>query len=104
MVKPARTFRTRALRNIGSAGVSAARSSASLIGKAAAGAAKWATTDHTGLSDALGRMPKMGFFDTLRYTLLLVLASIASYAVGAIMIYLFFAYGIPFLFTVSFNP
>lgn len=104
MAKSARTFRTRSFRNIGSAGISAAKSSASLIGKAAASAFKWATTDHTGLSDALGRMPKMGFLDTLRYILLLTLASIAGYAVGAVLIYLFFAYGISFLITGSFNP
>lgn len=104
MAKPARTFRTRALRNIGSAAASAASSSTSLIGKAAAGAFKYAAKDHTGLNDALGRMPKMGFLDTFRYIVLLTLAHIAGYAVGAVLIYLFFAYGISILITGSFNP
>lgn len=76
MAKPARTFRNRALRNLGSGVSSAANSSASFIGKAAAGVAKWMATDHTGISDAFGRMPKMGFLDSLRYIALLTLAHI----------------------------
>ena len=50
--------------------------------------ARWVTTDHSGFSQAMANMPKMGFVDSLKYVavhlLLLVLGAIGT----GLMVYL----------------
>lgn len=64
MAKPARN---RAMRNLNSAANYTARITGRTAEKAAVGLFRWATTGHTGLGDALARMPPMGFWDTIKH-------------------------------------
>ena len=61
--------------------------------RAVVGLARWATTDHTGIS----KIPWLGFVDTLKYSAMFLLISIAGILVSGILYFLLFAYGIPFL-------
>lgn len=90
---------SRAMRNLQSAGWSAARSVGRTTEKAAVGLFRWASTDHSGLGQALDNMPKMGFLDSAKYILVHFLISIISAVIGAVWIYLLVGYGIPFLIT-----
>lgn len=67
------------------------------VDKTATGLGRWASTDHTGMSKALGNMPKMGFLDTIRYILLHLLITIVSAVVMGVWVFLLVAYGVPFL-------
>ena len=64
--------------------------------KAASGLFRWATTDHTGLSQRLNRMPVMGFFDSVKYILLQLAISIMVTVVTAALAFFLIAYGIPY--------
>lgn len=90
---------SRAMRNIRSAGWAAARFAGRTTEKAAVGLFRWASTDHSGLSRALDRMPEMGFLDSVKYVLVHFLISVVAAIVGAIWVYVLVAYGIPFLLT-----
>jgi hypothetical protein len=50
---------------------------ASAAEHAVVGLARWATTDHTGISKMLIAMPGLGFVDTLKYSAMLLLISLA---------------------------
>ena len=65
--------------------------------RAVVGLARWATTDHTGISKMLINMPGLGFVDTLKYSAMLLLISLAGIFVSGVLYFLLFAYGIPFL-------
>jgi hypothetical protein len=65
--------------------------------KAVVGLARWATTDHTGISKMLIAMPGLGFVDTLKHSAMLLLISLAGILVSGILYFLLFAFGIPFL-------
>ena len=66
---------------------------ASAAEHAVVGLARWATTDHTGIS----KIPWLGFVDTLKYSAVLLLISLARILVSGILYFLLFAYGIPYL-------
>lgn len=74
-------------------------SAANVTGKAAVGLARWATSDHTGLGDALARMPSMGFWDTIKYTSMLFAISLASIALSGALMFVLIAFGIPLFFS-----
>ena len=80
-----------------SAGWQAAKFTAKAADKAAVGLARWATTDHTGLSKRLANMPPMGVGDTARYILVHFLISLAGVLVSGIWIFFLIAVVIPFL-------
>ena len=65
--------------------------------KAVVGLARWATTDHTGISKMLIAMPGLGLIDTLKYSAVLLLTSLAGILVAGVLYFLLFAFGIPFL-------
>jgi hypothetical protein len=68
-------------------------------GKAVTGLARWATTDHMGTGKMLqGLPPGIGFVSKLGFILVHVLASLAGMALGCVLLFLVFAYAIPFLF------
>ena len=92
------------IRNLKSAGSSVAKFTGRTTGKAAVGLFKWAATDHSGMNDALGSMPKMGLLDTLHFIGMLLLIRVAGAILGGIWIFLLVAYGIPYLLFGSFNP
>lgn len=70
---------------------------AKVTDKAVTGLFRWATTDHTGISQRLCNMPKMGFFDTLAYILVQFVLSIVAAVVTGALVFIVIAYGIPLL-------
>jgi hypothetical protein len=72
-------------------------STAKVTDKAVTGLFRWATTDHTGISQRLCNMPKMGFLDTLRYILVQLVLSIVAAVVTGALVFIVIAYGIPLL-------
>lgn len=94
----AKFTRNRAMRNLGSA----ANSTIKTTEKAAVGLARWATTDHSGMSRAMSSMPKRGFLDSLGYILTSFLVSIAGVFLSAGLMFLLIAFGVPFLLRVIF--
>lgn len=94
MAKPARN---RAMRILKSAGYSVAKFTGRVSEKASVGLFRWATTDHSGVNDILGRMPRMGMLDTLRFIFEIFLVTAAHAIWDGILIYLAIAYGIPYL-------
>lgn len=97
MAKHAKSFRSQGIRNLKSAGYSAARFTGRTTGKAAAGLFRCATTDYSGMGGAISRMPKMGLWDSLRYIFTLFMIHVLYAITGGIWIFLLIAYGIPYL-------
>jgi len=81
------------MRNLKSAGLNAATSGAKAADKAGTGLFRWMVTDHSGVDF---HMPRgRGFFGTIWDLFMqIVMASLVS-LVGAVMLYLVIAYGIP---------
>jgi hypothetical protein len=99
MAKPYGRRRSSWKRNAQSGGMQALGYTGRTVGKAVEAVGRWATTDHTGITQTLSRMPPMGFRDTLVYTLIhLVLGVLGAVLTGA-WIAVLIAYGIPFLIT-----
>lgn len=76
---------------------SAGKSAYKVTDKAVTGLARWALTDHTGITKRLTSMPTMGFLDSLKYILMQLLLSILASIVAGVLTFLLIAYGIPFL-------
>ena len=89
----------RTIRHIGSI----ANSSLRVADKAAAGFARWMTTDHSGLSKAMSQMPEMGFMDSIKYFITQMVFSLLSILLTGAIVYVGIAYGIPFLFDLAFS-
>ena len=100
MAKPART---RAMRNLKSAGWSAAKLTGKTTEKAATGLFRWMTTDHTGTSEAFTNMPLMGFLDTIKYILFYIFCGILSAVLTGAIAYVLIAHGIPMFFEIMFD-
>ncbi len=90
------------IRRLKSAGISIFVSVGKVSEKAATGLFKWATTDHSGISERLANMPSMGFVETLRYILVQLLITIVAGLVTGLLVSLFVGYGIPYLLFGSF--
>jgi hypothetical protein len=73
------------------------RSVAKVSGKAATGLFHWATRDHSGITERLVNMPKMGFLDALRYIFVQMVISIVVTLATALVVFLTVAYAIPYL-------
>jgi hypothetical protein len=77
--------------------ISADKSVGNVTEKAAVGLFRWATADHTGITDRLTNMPSMGFVDTLKYILVqLVITIVAALATG-LLVFILVGYWIPWL-------
>ena len=81
---------------------SAGRSVGKVSEKAATGLFRWATTDHSGITERLANMPQMGFLDTLKYTLQQLVIVVVAAVVTGLLVFLFIGYGIPYLLFGSF--
>lgn len=86
------------IRSLNSAGNSIAKVTANTAEKAVTGIFRFATTDHTGITQRLINMPKMGLLDSLKYILLQLLFSVLGAIVAGVLTFLLIAYGIPFVF------
>ena len=97
------TRNTSARRNTLKLAGSAAKTSGQVIEKAAVGLARWATTDHSGIGNALNNMPSMGFFESLLYILVHLLIGLVCAVVLFCLTYLQIAYGIPLFISLMFG-
>ena len=79
----------RKYRNLGKAIKFTART----VDKTATGLGRWATTDHTGMSKALARMPSMGFLDSVRYILLHLLITVVGAVLMGVWVFLLVGHG-----------
>jgi hypothetical protein len=82
--------------------ISAGKSVSKVTEKAATGLFRWATTDHTGITERLANMPSMGFLDTLGYLLVQLLITVVAALATGLLVFLFVGYGIPYFFFGSF--
>ncbi|MDX8386860.1 MAG: hypothetical protein R8M11_10160 [Gallionella sp.] len=89
--------RSPAMRKIRSSGMEAIKYTGKSAGTAATGLFKWATTDHSGMSEAFDRMPSMGFRDTAIYIIVQFMIGILGAIFTGVWIYALIAYGIPLL-------
>ena len=89
--------------NLKSAGWKAAKITYRTADKAAGGLFRWASTDHTGFARRLSNMPKMGFFETIRFALTHALIAIAGAVLTGIWVYFLIAHVLPFLISGSFE-
>lgn len=89
--------RSNGMRNLQSAGRSAAKFTGRTTEKAAVGLFRWATTDHYGMGKALSNMPSMGFIDSTKYILWQFLYAVAGAVFTGIWVFVLIAYGIPYL-------
>lgn len=74
-----------------------AEKSLAFVERAAVGLFHWATTDHSGFSQALRDMPPMGFIDSLKYVFCHVLLLLVSAAVLWISMIVLIGYVLPFV-------
>lgn len=86
-----------------SAGWKAAKFTYRTADKAVGGLFRFATTDHTGMARRLSNMPPMGFLETIRYVFSQVLITIVGAVLTGFLVFLFFAYGVPFLISGGFE-
>jgi len=91
--------RSSGMRNLRSAGWTAAKFTGRTTEKAAVGLFRWATTDHYGTREAFDRAAGMGFLEGLKYILLQLVIAIVAAALTGLWIGLLIAFGIPFLLT-----
>lgn len=89
--------------NFKSAGWKAAKFTYRTADKAVGGLFRFATTDHTGMAKRLSNMPSMGFFETIEYVVLHALIAIAGACLSGFLVFLFFAYVVPFLISGGFE-
>lgn len=91
--------RTRTNRISQTAALKAANATLNLASKATVSTFRWIATDHTGMSQAMSRMPKMGFLDSMKYILEHFIISVIAALIGAVWLFLFIAYVVPYLIT-----
>jgi hypothetical protein len=77
-----------------------ARNTIHHIDSAASGFGRWVTTDHTGFTDAMLAMPKMGFLESLRYIFFQFVIHVGSAILAALLFSLLIAFGLPWLISV----
>ena len=98
MHRPRRTNYGRTLKNI----TSAAKTSYRHLERAASAIGRWIITDHTGFTQAMLDMPKMGFKDTCYYIIVHFLILVASALLSGLLIFVMIAFGIPALLSAFF--
>lgn len=76
-----------------------ARNTIHHIDSAASGLGRWVTTDHTGFTDAMLAIPRMGFLESLRYIFFQFVIHVGSAILAALLFGLLLAFGLPWLFS-----
>ena len=85
-----------------SSGWKLAQSTGRLTESAAVGLFRWATTDHSGMTEALSRMPSMGIGDTLKYILTKFLCSVLVAVITGIGVFVLIGFVIPYMIMLAF--
>ena len=70
---------------------------ATVSSRAFVGLFRFATTDHTGATQRLANMPKMGFLASLTYILWQFVMAVLGALVVGVLVFLLIAYVIPFM-------
>ena len=96
----ARKFKQQSLRNLKLSGWKAAKFTARTLDKTASELLRWLTTDHAGITKMLTLMPEMGFWDSVKYTLMRFLITLAGIVLQIIWLYLIIFHGLPLLLNV----
>ena len=99
----ARNPRSRPMNTHRSSGWKTARAAGRVTEKAAVGLFRWATTDHTGSSEALRHMPATSFGEALKDLLLQILCAVVVAVVTGVWIFVLLAFVLPFLLSVLFS-
>lgn len=92
MSKP---YRNRAMRNLKSAGYSAAKITGTAASKSAVGVFKWAATDHTGLNYELDA--NMGFAESVSYLFRQFFIALVAAAFTGIWVFILIVFVLPYL-------
>jgi hypothetical protein len=97
MHRPRRRNYGRTLKNVASAATTSYRH----LDRAASAIGRWIITDHTGFTQAMLDMPRMGFKDTCYYIIVHFLILVAGAFLSGLLIFVMIAYGIPALLLFS---
>ena len=88
-----------AIRNLQSAGWTAAKFTGRTTEKASVNLFRWATTDHYGTAKALDYMPQLGFIEGIKHLIVHFLIMILGAVLSAVWITALIVFGIPLLLT-----
>ncbi len=83
MAKRTSSFRSNGIRNLKSSGNSVVKFTGNAASKATVGVFRYMATDHLGMADSLSRMPKMGAWESLKYTLWMFMVRVAAISITA---------------------
>ena len=97
MKRSRQSFKRKSVSDLGKVGMDGIRCAGRITDSAATGLFRWATTDHTGFSQAMANKPEMGFVDSVIYALTWAAASILSAIFIGVGIFFIIGYVIPFL-------
>lgn len=93
---------SRGMRNLRSAGMTGLNFTAKTVEKSAGGLFRWAATDHSGMSQMMSNMPKMGFIDSIKYTVSCFFIAIGHVFLVAFLYFILIAFGMPLLIKLLF--
>ena len=96
----ARQSKQQPMRNLKSSGWKAAKFAGRTLDKTISGLFRWLTTDHSGITRMFTLMPEMGFWDSVKYTLMRFLITLAGIVLQIIWLYLIIFHGLPLLLNV----
>jgi len=97
MIKPRRILNSRTAKNF----KYGAKSAFSHADRAASKLGKWATTDHTGVSQTLSNLPKMGFMDSCLYVATRFVIAVIASLFGGLLVFIMIAFGLPALLSAA---
>ena len=96
----ARKFKQQSLRNLKLSGWKAAQFTGRTLDKTVSALFRWLITDHSGISRMLTLMPEMGFWDSVKYTLISFLITIAGIVLQIVWLYFIILHGLPLLLNI----
>jgi hypothetical protein len=82
---------------------SAAKTAYRHTDRAASRLGKRITTDHTGLSQSLSNMPKMGFLDSCQYVATRFVIAVVASLIGGLLVFILIAFGLPARFLLGYQ-
>ncbi len=71
--------------------------------KTATGLGRWKSINHLGKADRFANMPTIGFLDSLRWTLMILISQLIGALVASGLTFLLIAFGIPLLISLRFG-
>ena len=96
----ARQSKQQSVLNLKSSGWKAAQFTGRTLDKTISGLFRWLTTDHSGITRMLVLMPEMGFWNSVKYTLISFLITLAGIVLQIVWLYFIIFHGLPLLLNV----